>query len=79
MIWSCRKYFTMQACFRVFETVENGGGQARNRLGFQAAVCSRRELAVGGTGWRRRRSRIMMGGNRMVCEGLPDRDRNIVT
>ena len=46
----------MRACFGVFETVGNGGGQSRNRLtiGFRAAVCSRRELAVGGTGWRRR-------------------------
>ena len=61
----------MQACFGVFETVENGGGQVRNRLGFQAAGCSRRELrlAVGGVGWRRRGSRTMAAGNPMAGRG----------
>ena len=68
----------MRACFGVFETAGNGG-QARNKLGFRAALCSHRELAVGGTGWRRRGSRIMTRGNRMVCEGLSDGDRNMVT
>ena len=68
----------MRTCFGVFEMAGNGG-QARNRLGFRAVLCSHRELAVGRTGWRRRGSRIMTGGNCMVCQGLSDGDRNMVT
>ena len=38
----------MRACFGVFETVENGGGQSRNRLGFRAVRWAERDGGEGG-------------------------------
>ena len=63
----------MRACIGVLETLENGGGQSRNMLEFRAAVCSRRELAVCGMGWRRMGNRIMTAGYRMALQGIAGR------
>ena len=63
----------MRAYFGVFETVGNGGGRARNRLGLRAVGYSHRELAVGGTGCRRRGRRIMTAGNRMALRRIAGR------